>query len=220
MLCAGQRLHRGTEHVDRNITALTLVEAHAAARPQPSEGRRRLVEDLLAMGDEEDTASAHASGVERRQPCLAESRRQHHQPAAKSCLASGSERHERLLLHRRRCGRRRKLLLRARGGTARRRYPALLVLVDPVVAEGDRARAVEERLEARASLEEAIIAGVDDAVVPLEALLERGPSEVARADEARPLDEDAVVATSEQVCLEVEAPFVGDVNTHLRALLL
>ena len=65
-------LDRGEEDVGVRVSLLAGVEAQAGVGADPAEGVAGLVEDLLAVGDEEDPPVLGAVGVEGAEPGLAE----------------------------------------------------------------------------------------------------------------------------------------------------
>ena len=77
----------------------------------------------------------------------------------------------------------------------------------------------ETRPEARAGFEKAIVAGVVDAVVPFQAVLERLAADVARANKCRAMKVAIIIEVGEQVSLHVKAAARRLEHAHLRALL-
>jgi hypothetical protein len=67
--------------------------------------------------------------------------------------------------------------------------------------------------------EKAVVAGIGDAIVPFEALLEGLAADVARADEGLAVEAVAFGEAGEEIGLEVEAFGFGFVNPDLRAVL-
>jgi len=65
-------LDRGEENVRVLVPLLALVEAQVGVGPDPPVGVAGLVQDLLAVGDEQDPPELGALGVEGAQPGLAE----------------------------------------------------------------------------------------------------------------------------------------------------
>jgi hypothetical protein len=61
------------------VAALAGVEAEACFGPDRAEGVSRLIQDLLAMGHEEDAAILGAVGVEGAKPGLAEAGGEDHE---------------------------------------------------------------------------------------------------------------------------------------------
>ena len=72
----------------------------------------------------------------------------------------------------------------------------------------------------RAGFEKAIVAGVVDAVVPFQAVLERLAADVARANKCRAMKVAIIIEVGEQVSLHVKAAARRLEHAHLRALLL
>ena len=64
------------------------------------EGLGRLLQDLLAMGDEEHPMRTHLFRVEGCQPGLSQARRQHHEAASIRLFSGCPQRLQRLDLHR------------------------------------------------------------------------------------------------------------------------
>jgi hypothetical protein len=214
-----QCLHRRAEHVDLGVADCAHVEADAGLGADAREGVRGLAQDLLAVGDEQHASGAHVFGVEGREPGLAETGGEHDEAAPVAFESGGVECGEGLGLDRRRF-RRRFGFLASGGDRARRRGAALFVGVDPVVGERDGARVAEDLLEPGARFEEAVVAGVLDAVVPLQPVGERLAADVAGADEGGAAQLVVRAEAGEQVGLQVEAGAGGTEHARLGALFL
>ena len=80
VLAPAQRLDRGEHDLGVRVLDLAGVVAKPRLRADAAEGVERLVEDLLAVGDEQHAAELRPAGVERREPGLAETSRQDDQP--------------------------------------------------------------------------------------------------------------------------------------------
>ena len=95
---AAEGLDRGEEDVGVRVPLLAHVEAQAGLGPDPAEGVPRLVEDLLAVRDEEDPAELGAVGVEGAEPGLAEAGGEDDEAGGVALLSRLFEGFERLLL--------------------------------------------------------------------------------------------------------------------------
>ena len=219
VLRPGQSLHGGAKHVDLGIMTLPHVEADACLGPDADEGLRRLTQDLLAMGHEEDPTGTHARRIEGREPCLAQAGGEHYEPATESRLPGLGQRVEGFHLN----GRgfwRRFLLLTARRDRTRRWHASKFVALDPAVAQRDSAWVCEEFTEPQLGFEEAGVTRVGDAVVPLQAVLQGLSADVAGADEGRTLDQFIRSRFCEDISLEVKAGALRGVDPDFTALVL
>ncbi|MNE37361.1 hypothetical protein D3C80_1312090 [compost metagenome] len=79
---ASQGLHRSAQHIHLAIALLAPIKTNPRGRPNAQEGFRRLIEDLLAMSDEQHPPRPELLGIEGGQPGLAQAGGKHHQAAA------------------------------------------------------------------------------------------------------------------------------------------
>ena len=188
VLRSAQRLDRREQH-GRILVLLRAGElAHHATGPDATEGRQRLIEDLVAVCDEQDTLRLrwHADlererhRVERRQPRLAEAGGEHDEPCAIAEFARAPQCCQRLALDRM-CGRGRQFLRRDLDDVASGGHdPARAVVPDPLRRERYRVGVQEQLVKPTRHRREADrVRTLHDAVVPLDAVPERRAREAA-----------------------------------------
>ena len=134
------------------------------------------------MGDEEHATGTDLLGIEGREPGLAKARGEDDQTAQIAFVPGARECGQCFLLDRRWAWRL-FVLLRARLDRPWRWDAACFVALDPRVGELYRTRVSEEFFESGARFEEAIVTWIVDAVIPFQPVGERGPADVARANE-------------------------------------
>lgn len=128
------------------------------------------MQDFLAVRDEQHPFGAALPGVEGGEPGLAEAGGQHHQAPLIALGARIDERLQGLALDRSGNGRRLDFLLYPDGRQRGRLLAPGFVGVDPRVGQRLATRLGEQRLETEAGVEKTIVAGIIDAVVPLQAI--------------------------------------------------
>ena len=99
-----------------------------------------------------------------------------------------------------------------------------LVFVDPTISERDSLRGAEEFFKSGACFEVSGIRGIVDPIVPLQSILKRLATDVARSDKGRASELRAagwlVLKVREQIGLHVKAAAGGFENPHFSAMRL
>jgi hypothetical protein len=203
VLAARERLDRREDDVRAVGLFGAGVLAERRQRTDRAEGAHRPGQDLVALGDEEDSLETARLCVERAEPRLAEAGGEHDEAGAVAGCAGGGQLVERFLLDRVRLWRRgRRLVGHADHGTRCGHHAATLVVTHPPRVHRPHARAVPERVEGvRHDVETVGLPLRGDAVVARDPERERRCRQVWAADERR----TRTLAGGDDARLRVEA---------------